>query len=158
LDEVILASDDPSRAEWMKLPLGHDLLGQPLLGEVFFERLEGLIRSAKDASKLADVLEVYLLCLTLGFEGKYSGEAKAELHALMERTRTRIEGIRQNRGRPLSPESQLPDDVSEGVAPKPDSAVLARVTVGVAISALILFLAAWIHLTSGVRQVLQSLK
>src|SRR5262249_42974195 len=97
LDEVVLGSDDAARPEWVRFPLAHDLLGQPAAGEVFFERIEGVLRSAKDSNQLADVLEVYLLCLALGFEGKYSGDERPKLNALMERTRSRIEAIRQRR-------------------------------------------------------------
>jgi type VI protein secretion system component VasF len=107
---------------------------------------------------LADVLEVYLLCLTLGFEGKYSEEKKSELHGLMERSRSRIEGIRQNRGKPLSPEAQLPEDVIQPTTRKSNTGILMKVTLGAAIGALVVFIAAWIHLTSGVSQVLKSLK
>src|SRR2546423_8982158 len=52
LDEVILASDDAVRSEWMRFPLAQDLLGQPAAGEVFFERLEGLLRSARDLNRM----------------------------------------------------------------------------------------------------------
>jgi len=158
LDEVILASDDPSRLEWMKFPLAQDMLGQPVAGEVFFERLEGLLRSTKDTSRLADVLEVYLLCLTLGFEGKYSSEKSAELHGLMERSRSRIEGIRQLRGSPLSPESQLPDDVIQPAVIKSENRTLMYVTLGSAAGAILLFAAAYIHLESGIHRILESLK
>ena len=158
LDEVILASDDPSRPEWMTLPLAHDLLGQPVAGEVFFERLEGLLRSAKDSSRLADVLEVYLLCLTLGFEGKYSAGRSAELHALMERSRSRIEGIRQQRGKPLSPESKLTDDVIQHGVVKSDRRNLMLLSVGAAIGALVLFVAAYLHLSYEVGEILTNLR
>jgi type VI secretion system protein ImpK len=158
LDEVILVSDDPSKEEWMKLPLAHDMLGQPVAGEVFFERLEALLRSPKDSSRLADLLEVYLLCLTLGFEGKYSGAGRAELQTLMTRAKARIEDIRQNRGNPLSPDADLPDDIVESAVITSNTTMLARITVGVAIGALILFIAAWIHLSSGVNQVFENLK
>ena len=154
----LLASDDPSRPEWMKLPLANDLLGQPVAGEVFFERMEGLLRSAKDSSRLADVLEVYLLCLTLGFEGKYSAERNAELHALMERSRSRIEGIRQQRGKPLSPEAQLPDDVIQPALAKSNTRTLMLASVGAAIGALVLFVAAKLHLSYEVGEILINLR
>src|SRR5215471_11608320 len=116
LDEVVLGSDDAARGEWVRFPLAHDLMGQPAAGEVFFERLEGLLRSAKDSTQLADLLEIYLLCMVLGFEGKYSGDERPKLHAVMERTRSKIEAIRQRRGRRLSPEGQLPEELPP---PKP---------------------------------------
>jgi type VI secretion system protein ImpK len=115
LDEVVLGSNDPAKAEWIRFPFAHELLGQPVAGEVFFDRLEGLLRSRKDTEQTADLLEVYLLCMLLGFEGKYAGGHRGDLHAFMERTRARINGIRQ-RGRRLSPEGALPDDAVPAVA------------------------------------------
>jgi type VI secretion system protein ImpK len=110
LDEVILGSSDPAKAEWGRFPLAHDLMGQPVAGEVFFERLEGLLRSRKDSNQLADVLEVYLICLLLGFEGRYAGAGRAELLGLAERTRGRIYAIRP-RSSLLSPDGGLPDEI-----------------------------------------------
>jgi type VI secretion system protein ImpK len=158
LDEVILTSDDPSRMEWMKFPLAQDLLGQPNGGEVFFERLDGLLRSAKDSLRLSDVLEVYLLCMTLGFEGKYTSDKSAELRGLMERTRSRIEGIRQRRGAPLSPDGQLPDDLAAPVLVKLDNTRLKYWSLGAAIFAVILFALAFIQLSTRVQQIQTNLR
>jgi len=146
LDEVVLASDDPARQEWVRLPFASELLGQPAAGEVFFERLEGLLRTRVDSSKLSDVLEVYLSCLVLGFEGKYSGELKAELHAVMERTRSRIERIRQQRGRRLSPEGELPDEVQPEIVKPTDSYALTIAAVSAVAAVFVLFLIFKTHL------------
>lgn len=106
LDEAVLASSDPCRAQWSRLPLAQELLGQPTAGDVFFDRLEGLLRSRKDSAQLADILEVFLLCLLLGFEGRYSGLRRGELHSFIERTRVRIEATRPPSGR-LLPAAEL---------------------------------------------------
>jgi len=159
LDEVLLASEDPARSEWMKYPLANELMGEPRAGEVFFERLDGLLqRTGEDSSRLADVLEVYLLCLTLGFEGKY-GERAPEIRGLMERVRSRIEGIRQQRQRGLSPESKIPSDETFKRTDRHSQAwTLTHAAIGAAVAAVILFLMAWIHLSYRVGQVVESLR
>src|SRR2546421_3353924 len=68
LDSVILNSNDPIRAEWERQTLQEELFGQSDAGVVFFEKLERF-RLRRDSDQLADILEVYLLCMLLGFEG-----------------------------------------------------------------------------------------
>jgi type VI secretion system protein ImpK len=106
LDAVVLNSVEPMRAEWERQTLQQDLFGQADAGIVFFERLNHFL-SRRDSLHLADVLEVYLLCLQLGFEGRYSGSARTALVTLAERVRSRIETIRGNCNR-LSPAGLLP--------------------------------------------------
>lgn len=146
LDEIILASDDPVSAEWRKLPLAQDALGQPVAGEVSFEKLEGMLRSRKDTQRLGDLLEVFLLCLLLGFEGKYSGDRSAELQPLMERTRSRIEGIRQQRGKSLSPDWELPEEMVQAAPAQIRGSPLGMIALCAAIGVVILFIAFELHL------------
>jgi type VI secretion system protein ImpK len=93
LDSVILNSSQPIRAEWERQTLQEELFGQSDAGVVFFEKLERL-RSRRDSRHLGDVLEVYLLCLLLGFEGRFSGGLRGELYSITDRVRSRIEDIR----------------------------------------------------------------
>ena len=71
---------------------------------VFFEKLEQF-RSRRDSPQLADILEVYLLCLLLGFEGRYSGGLRGELDSIAERVTRRIDDIRGRSGQ-LSPNAR----------------------------------------------------
>lgn len=103
LDSVILNSNETIRPEWERQTLQADLFGQNDAGTVFFEKLERF-RSRRDSQQLADVLEVYLLCLLLGFEGRYSGGLRGELYSITERLRARIEDIRGKSGR-IAPEA-----------------------------------------------------
>jgi type VI secretion system protein ImpK len=116
LDEVILTLDDPGRQTWAKQTLGVDLYGEPNAGEIFFEKLESY-RSRRDSQQLADLLEVFLLCLLLGFEGRYTG-LRGELHGITERLRRRIESIRQGdlRLAPDIPVGPLSEPVAAPVA------------------------------------------
>jgi type VI secretion system protein ImpK len=54
------------------------------------------------------MLEVYYLCILLGFEGKYATQAKSELHLIADRVRQRIERIRGGDSR-FSPAGFLPN-------------------------------------------------
>ncbi|MBO0911659.1 MAG: DotU family type IV/VI secretion system protein [Acidobacteria bacterium] len=107
LDETIL-THDPCSAEWARKSLGEELFGQRSAGEVFFKRLETL-RANRDTERLAEVLEVYYLCLLLGYEGKFAGGSKAELQLLMTNLRDRIEAI-FGRNPEFSPDGKLPDE------------------------------------------------
>lgn len=106
LDEVILNSDDPARQAWAKMTLNVEMFGEAVAGEVFFERLESF-RKRQDSPRLADLLEVYLLCLLLGFEGRYVG-SKGEIYAISHRIRNRLDAIRQTDPRLITPEAMPP--------------------------------------------------
>jgi type VI secretion system protein ImpK len=107
LDSVILHSNAPVRAEWETRLLQQELFGHAEAGVVFFEKLANF-QTRRESEQLANILEVYLLCLLLGFEGRYSGGMRAELDSIAERTRQQIDKIRR-RGRPISPEG-VPDE------------------------------------------------
>lgn len=65
IDEQILKSNWPGRAEWMGQPLQLMLYGEYTAGENFFNRMRVLLQQG--GTSLA--LEVYYLCLALGFRG-----------------------------------------------------------------------------------------
>jgi type VI secretion system protein ImpK len=109
LDEVILISNDPSRSDWASRPLQEEMFGVTVAGELFFSRLESLL-AKPDTPELGDVLEVFQLCLLLGFQGKYAVSAqRAELQLHADRIRQRLERIRGAR-QAFSPQAELPPD------------------------------------------------
>lgn len=114
LDEVILTSEDKCRAEWAQKPLQEELFGVSTAGEIFFTRLDQLLAQA-DSAELMDVLELYSLCLLLGFQGRYAVGGRADLQHYSDRIRQRIERFRGPRTS-LSPGGALPDE-SIRVAP-----------------------------------------
>ena len=123
LDSVVLNSNEPIRAEWERQTLQEELFGQTDAGVVFFEKLERL-RARRDSQELADILEVFLLCILLGFEGRYSGGLRGELYSIEDRLKARIEEVR-GKTRRLSP-AGLPDNSMPGmVAPIQPLAALA---------------------------------
>ena len=93
LDETILSSKEARAEEWRKKPLNIDLFGQAIAGDVFYDKLIEIERR-RDSPQLADLLEVYLLCLLLGFEGRFAPPLRGEVYRITERLRGRIESIR----------------------------------------------------------------
>lgn len=71
LDESVLRLQAPSFAEWSQRPLQEEMFGHNRAGEVFFEHLRSLL-ARHDSAEIADCLEVYCLCMLLGFRGQYA--------------------------------------------------------------------------------------
>jgi type VI secretion system protein ImpK len=92
LDEVVLSTHWAGHTLWARKSLQEELFEQRSAGELFFKHLEEL-RAHHDSPELAEVLEVYYLCLLLGYEGRYAAGSKAELHILMDNVRERIDRI-----------------------------------------------------------------
>jgi type VI secretion system protein ImpK len=65
LDESILNLQDPVFAQWARQPIQEELFGGHLAGETFFRNMRAY-SSLPDSPELADVLELYCLCLLLG--------------------------------------------------------------------------------------------
>jgi len=107
LDEVVLNSSDPVRAEWERRMMQEELFGKNDAGVVFFEKLANL-QSRRDSLFLADTLEIYLLCMLLGFQGRHSGTQKGAIENIAAAVGKRIRDIRGSSGE-LSPHG-IPDD------------------------------------------------
>jgi type VI secretion system protein ImpK len=93
LDETVLNLGSGIFSDWARKPLQEELFRVHMGGEVFFQNLERLMRQP-DSAHLADVLEVYLLCLTLGYAGKYGITGGGELMSLKQALLSRIRRIR----------------------------------------------------------------
>jgi type VI secretion system protein ImpK len=93
LDESVLNTRNPIFADWPRKPLQEELFGIHMAGEIFFRNLEQLM-GRPDSADLADLLEVYYLCLLLGYAGRYSLGGRGELQAILTATGERIRRIR----------------------------------------------------------------
>ena len=156
LDEVVLNSNDPVRVEWERQTLQEELSGKTEAGLVFFEKLESFL-ARRDSQHLADLLEIYLLCMLLGFQGRYSA-APGELDALVERARKRIDRIRGRSAR-LSPGGDLPPErqAVETVATKARYTRPEAIAAYVVVVAIVLFLILKLSLISGTQEVSRGL-
>lgn len=93
LDETVLTIAHPAFRSWQGKPLQEEVFGVNVGGDVFFQYLESLMMR-DDSLVLSDVLEVYQLCLLLGFRGRYGGSDYEILQGWTARVRDRITRIR----------------------------------------------------------------
>ncbi len=107
-DEVILRSSFAMRDAWARRPLQLTLFGEQLAGETFFIRLEEL--RARGSSHV-QALEVFHMCLLLGFQGKYMIEGLEKLQYLTARLGDEIAAMKGKRA-PFAPHWDRPDTVA----------------------------------------------
>jgi type VI secretion system protein ImpK len=106
LDESVLNSSQAMFSDWPSRPLQEEIFGGHMGGEIFFQHLKQLL-TRQDSEDLGDVLEVFLLCLMLGFRGRYSGTDQGEIHSLRSSIQEKLGRIRGGFGE-LSPAWALP--------------------------------------------------
>lgn len=138
LDESVLNSGLPIFAQWPRQPLQEEIFGDHMAGENFFRQLQELL-GRQDSPEVGDLLEVYLLCMLLGFRGKYGAGGEAGMQGLIGMTREKIVRIRGARPE-LSPTWRPP---AETISPPRDpwTRRLAYLAVGTVVLALVLFVA-----------------
>jgi len=68
MDETVLSVPGICRDYWYTRPMQLDIFGDNIAGEEFYARLQKMLL---DMEKKKDVLEIYYICLSLGFEGRY---------------------------------------------------------------------------------------
>lgn len=83
IDETILSSEWPQKDHWLARPLQLEIFDRYDAGEEFFVKLDELRASR---AVRAEVLEVYYLCMALGFKGRYQLHDQARLRLLIEET------------------------------------------------------------------------
>lgn len=107
VDEIVLASQHDIRESWETRPLQLRVFGDQLAGEHFFNRLEDL--RAKGSVHL-QALEVFHMCLLLGFRGRFALDAPDKLNYLTARLGEEISRMR-GKARGFAPHAERPDQV-----------------------------------------------
>ena len=108
IDEAVLASSFKLRTEWERRPLQLVLFGEQLAGAKFFEMLETC--RAQGAARLQS-LEVFHMCLLVGFQGKYLLEGPEKLAYLTGRLGDEIAQMKGKRAA-FAPHWPLPDQIA----------------------------------------------
>lgn len=147
LDESVLNSSQPMFSGWPRQPLQEEVFGDHMAGETFFRHLREML-GRQDATDVADLLEVYHLCLLLGFRGRFASGDRGELLSLMATVDDRIGQIRGG-APPLAPDWRP----SEGAGAPPHDPWIQWfliVVISVAATALILFGLYWLLLSGAV--------
>jgi type VI secretion system protein ImpK len=148
LDESVLSTRSAVFADWPRLPLQAELFGHQLAGEIVFQELQKFM-SRGDSQEVADVLEVFYLCLLLGFQGRYAAAGgRGDLHAIMGSIQEKMRRIRGTSG-PLSPRGTIPADAVRLAQADPWIRRLAIGAVATLIGVVALFVILKIALVSG---------
>lgn len=111
IDEVVLMSKLRLRDVWERKPLQLELFGEQLAGERFFDHLETLRQGG--AARL-QALEVYHMCLLMGFQGRYILEGSEKLNYLTGRLGDEIAQLRGRRAS-FAPHWAAPDRVAHAL-------------------------------------------
>ena len=107
LDEIILRSSFPLRTAWERRPLQLVQFGDQLAGEHFFDRLEAL--RGKGSARL-QALQVFHMCMLLGFQGKYALDDGDRLAYMTARLGDEIAHIR-GKSKGFAPQGGRPDQI-----------------------------------------------
>ncbi len=147
LDESILNSGNPVFADWPRMPLQEELFGGHTAGEIFFHCIDRLLARG-DSPQVADVLEVFALCLELGYRGRYSLSGQEGVRPVLSAMAEKMQRIRGGPG-PLSPHWAPPQDAVRTKAYDPWARRLAFGALGFLVLALLLFGGFKLSLMSG---------
>lgn len=107
VDERVLSSHPALRPTWEQCPLQLELFGEQLAGQHFFDKLE---QCRQEGAARREVLEVFHLCLLMGFQGKYLMEGTEKLGYLTARLGDEIAHLKGQRPA-FAPHWQAPDRV-----------------------------------------------
>lgn len=153
VDETILNSNSPSREEWEKFPLQLEYFGEHLGGVKFFERLDELIKAIKTE---ADVVEVYYVCLLLGFKGKYKVYMEDQLQQVIKNTAEELKRVGRLQDTDLSPHWRVADQPK--LPDEPGIPLWLKIGAGaVLLFAVIIYLIIWVLMKSEVRSATEQL-
>jgi len=114
VDETILSSDSSLKMGWMAKPLQLQLYNRFDAGEHFFEKMSTYLG---DSSRI-QVLEVYYLCLTLGFKGRYQLVEQDKLRSTIEAAGSALKQSPMMKAGLLSPNGAPRDQVAAEVKNK----------------------------------------
>ncbi len=139
IDEQIFGSEWSGKENWTREPLSMTLLGDPEGGVNFFRRLEGF------GERQRAVKEVYLVCLAMGYRGKYAVEDPVQQASRLGEIRQKL--VRSIHKEPLDrmdvlfPEGYTTAAPLEDEAPPPP-----KWWVGASIGLVVFSIALWVLL------------
>ncbi|MFB3815810.1 MAG: DotU family type IV/VI secretion system protein [Terriglobales bacterium] len=137
IDESVLNCHQPVFADWPRLPLQEELFGGHVAGESFFDNLQRVL-SRTDFVQAADLLEIFYLCLLLGYKGRYAVTGSGELGGILNAVRDKIQRIRGVSGG-LSPRWTLPAEAVRTAQSDPWVKRMVWTAVGCLVLALLLW-------------------
>jgi type VI secretion system protein ImpK len=111
IDEAVLSSQMNIRETWERRPLQLLLFGDQLAGEHFFDKLE----AARNGGAIRiNALEVFHMCLLIGFKGRYLLEGPEKLKYLTQQLGEQIAHIK-GKAAAFAPNWAAPDSISNAI-------------------------------------------
>ncbi len=110
IDETLIASGWDKKEDWLSNPLQVQLFNRFDAGDEFFQKLIELRKQIDDRGQ---VLEVYYLCLALGFKGKYAVVEQDRLRVIIDETYHDLRRVRGKAARVLSPHGKRKEEITE---------------------------------------------
>lgn len=111
IDEAVLSSKMNIRDVWERRPLQLVLFGDQLAGEHFFEKLEA---ARNGGTNRINSLEVFHMCLLLGFKGRYFLEGPEKLKYLTLQLGEQIAHIK-GKAPAFAPHWAAPDSIANAI-------------------------------------------
>ena len=100
VDETVLTNNFPLRDEWEKYPLQLEYFGEQLAGNKFFDKLQAMLKQIETTQ---DAVEIYYVCMLLGFKGRYGVYEQEKLLAIMQTTANALVKVGKIKPVELSP-------------------------------------------------------
>jgi len=116
IDETISTSEWSQKSVWMSNRLAHEKYVRTDAGEEFFRKLHQLIQKPREN---AQVLEIYYLCLSLGFKGKYQRDEQQKLLQLINDLYNKLKRIADKPLDVLSPHGRPKEEFTEAIGKIP---------------------------------------
>jgi type VI secretion system protein ImpK len=130
-DEILVQVNWPGRAEWQARPLQFEHFHENTAGENFFRRAEIFSQQPHRAH----VVQIYFICLSLGFQGRYAMGQVAELESFQRRISAMVSGSTLS-SETLSPHG-VPPDAGRSILGR--EAPIARLGLACLLAALVVF-------------------
>lgn len=108
IDETVLSVPGICRDYWFTRPLQLDLFGDNIAGEEFFNKLQKL---QLEMERKKDALEIYYICLSLGFEGRYKIFNAEERLSIMDELGRKLRRTRIRASSGISPHGSRTDSI-----------------------------------------------
>jgi type VI secretion system protein ImpK len=147
LDESILNSGTQLANDWVRQPIGPEYFEQHVAGEVFFKNIRDLL-TGDNSQKVSDILELYQLCLLLGYRGRFGGGREGDVRTIIDRIAEKTQRIHGSI--PLLEPQWRPEGETVPMAANPWTRRLTWIAACAAGLFVALFLVYWLVLSSGV--------
>jgi type VI secretion system protein ImpK len=100
VDETVLTNNFHLKEEWEKYPLQLEYFREQLAGDKFFEKLAAML---KQIEVTQDAVEIYYICMLIGFKGRYGVYEKEKLLQIMQQTANALVKVGKIKPTELSP-------------------------------------------------------